>query len=69
VRRDLELVAKSELESGAGLERRVALEGVRELLTTSSAKTTRTLRRELEETKNIKLSAIELSELVSELLG
>jgi hypothetical protein len=39
------------------------------LLTTSSAKTTRTLRRELEETKNIKLSAIELSELVSELLG
>jgi predicted type IV restriction endonuclease len=66
---ELELIAKGELESGAGLERRVALEAARELLTTSSAKTTRTLRKELEETKNIKLSVAELSELVSELLG
>ena len=66
---ELELVAKSELESGAGLERRVALEGVRELLTTSSGKTMRALRRELEEAKNIKLSAAEPHKLVSELLG
>jgi predicted type IV restriction endonuclease len=66
---DLELVAKGELESGAGLERRVALEAARELLTISSTKTMRTLRKELEETKNIKLPAVELSELISELLG
>jgi predicted type IV restriction endonuclease len=66
---DLELVAKGELESGAGLERRVALEAARELLTTSSTKAMRALRKELEETKNIKLSSGELSELISELLG
>jgi hypothetical protein len=66
---ELELIAKSELESGAGLERRVALESVRELLTTPSAKTMKAMRRELDETKSIKLSAVELSELVSELLG
>jgi predicted type IV restriction endonuclease len=66
---ELELIAKSELESGAGLERRVALEGVRELLTSSSGKTIRALRKELEQAKSIKLSAAELSELVSELLG
>lgn len=66
---DLELIAKTELESGAGLERRVALEAVRELLTSSHAKTMKALRRELDETKNIKLAASELAELVSELLG
>jgi predicted type IV restriction endonuclease len=66
--RDLELIAKNELESGAGLQRRVAQEAVREMLTGPSSKTLRALRSELEETKAIKLSASELSELVSELL-
>ena len=41
---ELELIAKTELESGAGPERRVAQEAVRELLTTSSSKTAKTLR-------------------------
>jgi hypothetical protein len=63
------LIAKSELQSGAGLERRVALEAVRELLTSSNAKTLRALQRELDEAKKIRLSAGELSELVSDLLG
>jgi hypothetical protein len=66
---DLELIAKTELESGAGLERRVALEAVRELLTASKSKTVKALRKELDDTKKIKLSLSELSELVSELLG
>ena len=66
---ELELVAKSELESGAGLERRVALEAVRELLTSSGSKTVRALRKELDETRTIRLSSSELSELVSELVG
>jgi hypothetical protein len=66
---ELELIAKTELESGAGLERRVALEAVRELLTSSSSKTVKALRRELDETRHIRLTASELSELVSELLG
>lgn len=66
---ELELIAKSELESGAGLERRVALEAVRELLTSSSSKTVKALRRELDESRHIRLTASELSELVSELLG
>jgi predicted type IV restriction endonuclease len=66
---ELELIAKTELEFGAGLERRVALEAVRELLTSSHSKVMSTLRRELADTKNIKLSASELAELVSELLG
>lgn len=66
---ELELIAKTELESGAGLERRVALEAVRELLTSPGSKTLNALRRELDETRNIRLSAGELSELVSELLG
>jgi hypothetical protein len=66
---NLELIAKSELESGAGLERRVALEAVRELLTSSSSKAIRTLRKELDDSKGIKLSTGELSELLSELLG
>jgi predicted type IV restriction endonuclease len=66
---ELELVAKTELESGAGLERRVALEAVRELLTMSSSKTMNALRKELDDVKKIKLSSNELSELVSELFG
>jgi hypothetical protein len=66
---ELELIAKTELESGAGLERRVALEAVRELLTSSGSKTVKALRRDLDETRNIRLSNGELSELVSELLG
>jgi hypothetical protein len=65
----LELIAKVELESGAGLERRVALDGVREILTSSGSKTIEMMREELDETKHIKLSVNELSELVSELLG
>jgi hypothetical protein len=51
------------------LERRVALEAVRELLTSSSSKTVKALRRELDESRHIRLTASELSELVSELLG
>jgi hypothetical protein len=66
---ELELIAKTELESGAGLERRVALEAVRELLTASNSKTVKALRRELDESRQIRLTASELSELVSELLG
>jgi predicted type IV restriction endonuclease len=66
---DLELIAKRELESGAGLERRVALEAVRELLTATTSKALKSLRRELDERKNIKLSADEVSELVSDILG
>jgi hypothetical protein len=66
---ELELIAKTELESGAGLERRVALEAVRELLSSSSSKTLRALRKELEETRRIRLTARELSELLSELLS
>jgi hypothetical protein len=66
---ELELIAKTELESGAGLERRVALEAVRELLTSSSSKTLRALRKELDETRRIRLTASELSELLSELLS
>ena len=34
---ELELIAKTELQSGAGLERRVALEAARELLTSSTS--------------------------------
>jgi hypothetical protein len=66
---ELELIAKTELESGAGLDRRVALEALRELLTSSSSKTLRALRKELDETRRIRLSASELSELLSELLS
>ena len=66
---ELELIAKSELESGAGLERRVVLEAVRELLTSSSSKTVKALRKELDESRHIRLTSSELSELVSELLG
>ncbi len=66
---ELELIAKSELESGAGLQRRVALEAVRELLTSSGSKSVKALRRELDESRHIRLTGTELSELVSELLG
>lgn len=65
----LELIAKTELASGAGLERRVAREAIRELLTQPTSKTTRALRRELDDSRRIRLSASELSELASELLG
>jgi hypothetical protein len=66
---ELELIAKGELQSGAGLERRVALEAVRELLTSSTSKTVKALRRELDETRHIRLTPSELTELVSETLG
>lgn len=65
----LELIAKTQLESGAGLERRVALDATRELLTSSASKTVKALRRELDEARHIRLSPSELSELVSELLS
>ncbi|MFO7572723.1 MAG: hypothetical protein R6W48_09025 [Gaiellaceae bacterium] len=51
------------------LERRVAQEAVRELLTSSGSRTLRALRKELDETKAIKVTPAELAELVSELLG
>lgn len=65
----LELLAKTELESGAGLERRVALEAARELLTSPGSKTLSALRKELDESRRIRLTHSELSELISELLG
>ena len=66
---ELELIAKTELESGAGLQRRVTQEAVRELLTSSESRTLKGLRRELDETKGIKVTPSELTELTSELLG
>lgn len=65
----LELIAKTELESGAGLQRRVTQEAVRELLTSSGSRTLKGLRRELDETNGIKVTPSELAELTSELLG
>ena len=65
----LELIAKGELASGAGLERRVASQAIREALTASDSRTVRALRKELDETRRIRLSAQELSDLVSEMLG
>ena len=65
----LELIANTELSSGAGLERRVALEAVRELLTSTSSRTMKALRRELDEARRIRLSTSELSDLVAEMLG
>jgi hypothetical protein len=66
---ELELIAKKELEAGGGLERRVAQEAVRELLTSNESKTVEALRKELDETKAIKLTQAELADLVSELLS
>lgn len=66
---ELELIAKTELESGAGLERRVVLEAVRELLTSSGSKSVKALHEELDNARHIQVSVRELSELVSELLG
>jgi hypothetical protein len=67
---DLALIAKTELASGGTqLERRVALEAVRELLSSSTSKTIKALRKELDDTRKIRLSASELSELASDLLG
>lgn len=67
---NLALIAKAELASGGTqLERRVALEAVREILSTSASKTIRALRKELDDTRKIRLSASELSELASDLLG
>ena len=63
------MIAKTELASGAGLERRVALEAVRELLTSPNSKTVRALRRELDDTRRISITSTELSDLVSEMLG
>jgi hypothetical protein len=66
----LALIAKTELASGGTqLERRVALEAVRELMSSSSSKTIRTLRKELDDTRKIRLSTGELSELASDLFG
>jgi hypothetical protein len=66
---ELELIDKKELEAGGGLERRVAQEAVRELLTSDESKTVKALRRELDETKAIKLTHAELADLISELLS
>jgi predicted type IV restriction endonuclease len=65
----LELLAKSELESGAGLQRRATQEAIREILTTTDSASLESLRRELEAKKNIRLRPGEATELLSELLG
>ena len=54
---------------GGGLERRVAQEAARELLTSNESNTVKALRKELEETKAIKLTDAELVDLMSELLS
>jgi hypothetical protein len=66
---ELGLIAKQELEAGGGLESRVAQETVRELLTSNESKTVKALRKELDDTKAIKLTHAELADLVSELLS
>jgi len=65
----LELLAKSELECGAGLERRVALDAGRELPTTPSSEALAVRRQELDRGRNVRLTRAELAELVSVLLG
>ena len=65
---ELELIAKKELEAGGGLELRVAQEAAREVLTSSESKTVKALRRELDDTKAIKLTQLELADLVSEVV-
>lgn len=65
----VELVAKSQLQSGMGLERWVARESARGLLTTPISRTVRTLRKELDETKGIKLAREDLSRIVDDLVG
>lgn len=65
----LELIAKSELESGMGLERWVAREAAREILTTTGSRTLKSLRKELDEVRQIRVSPIDLDTIMGELLG
>jgi hypothetical protein len=65
--RDLSLLAKSALAHG-GLERRAALEAVRELLTDTSSQSAQALQAELKEKKVIQLGTDELTDLLAELL-
>jgi predicted type IV restriction endonuclease len=66
---ELSLIAKGEMESGGGLERRVAQEAVREILTSGESKSLSILRKELKQKKAIELSAQETADLVSELMS
>jgi predicted type IV restriction endonuclease len=66
---ELELLAKSEMESGAGLERRATQEAIRELLTASESTSIAALRTELDDKRKIRLSGDEATEFVSELLS
>jgi predicted type IV restriction endonuclease len=66
---ELELLAKSELESGAGLDRRATQEAIREILTTPQSTAVGSLRHELEEKRKIHLTDDETTEFVSELFS
>ncbi len=65
----MSLLEKHELESGMGLQRWVAREAAREFLTTSTSRTIRALRKELDDVKHIRLSAADVDQLIAELLG
>ncbi len=66
---DLALLARSEMETGAALQRRAAQESIRELLTTGESRTVGAIQQELETTKRVRMTRDEITELISELLG
>lgn len=64
----LDLISKSQLETGMGLQRWVAREAAREILSTTTSRTLRALRKELDE-RGIRLTAADMDGIMEELLG
>jgi predicted type IV restriction endonuclease len=66
---EMALVSKAQMQSGGGLERRVAQEAIREILTTAQSKSLSILRKELKQQKAIELSAQDLAQFLAELMS
>jgi predicted type IV restriction endonuclease len=66
---EIALIAKAQMESGGGLERRVAQEAIREILTTGHSKSLSILRKELKQQKAIEVTTQDLAQFLSELMS
>jgi hypothetical protein len=65
----LALIAKEELETGIGLERRASMEAIRQLLSDPNNESVVSVQEELRRRRNLLLERDEIADLISDLIG
>jgi hypothetical protein len=66
---DLALVAKEELESGTGLERRASMEAIRQLMINPRSTAVPAIQQELRTRRNLTLDPDDIADLIADMLG